>query len=160
MIRKAHSDDVSSFIALQSRVQEGAEIWGYGADSESTWSERNLAWSFVAANEGEIVGFIYCAPRTYSGECVFPAGSRILEIQELVVHPEHREHGYGLAASSQRSRASCTGRLLASARVFRREAFRRHSSLLSKLRVYPLVLGIDAAHRVLNRCQSTSGCDP
>jgi len=95
MIRSARPEDIVSFIALQRCVEDAGEIWGYAADPETKWSARSLAWSFVAVHDGQAVGFIYCEPREHAGECVFPARSRILEITELVVHPEHRDHGHG-----------------------------------------------------------------
>jgi len=58
VIRKAQSDDITSFVALQRLVAAAGEIWGYQADSEREWSGRSLQWSFVALDEEQPVGFI------------------------------------------------------------------------------------------------------
>jgi len=108
MIRAAASGDIAAFIALQRRLEQGDEIFGYHADSDSDWSARTFAWTFVAvANDGRTLGFIYCEPRAYEGECVFPAGSRVLEIVELVVDVEARDRGIGrelVAKAHERAR--------------------------------------------------------
>src|SRR5512146_2812277 len=96
MIRKATTEDVANIIALQESVAREKAIGGYGADSSKDWKKRDLSWTFVAVESERPVGFIYCAPRAYGGECVFTTRSRILEIVDLVVAPDargqHRGH--------------------------------------------------------------------
>ena len=108
MIRKATIDDIPSLIALQRSVEEENAIWGYGADSPEDWAKRDLTWAWLAIGEARPVGFVYCSPRPYSGECVFPASSRILELVDLVVTAPERSRGLGhelLAALQRRARA-------------------------------------------------------
>ena len=58
----------------------------------------------------EPVGFIYCVERPYRGECVFPEGSRILEIIELYVRPGSRHGGVGRQmVKAVQSRAEADG---------------------------------------------------
>jgi GNAT superfamily N-acetyltransferase len=91
-------------MALQRSTEEEDAVWGYSADSAEQWANRNLAWTLVGILHGKPVGFICCLPRPYSGECVFPAGSRILEILELHVAAGYRSQGLGskLVAAIQR----------------------------------------------------------
>ena len=107
MIRRATTDDIPSLVSLQESIEQEDAILGYGADSAETWSKRALDWTLIASREGLPVGFIHCLPRPYSGECVFPAESRILEIAELVVAKPHRSRGLGgelVAAIQEMSR--------------------------------------------------------
>jgi GNAT superfamily N-acetyltransferase len=103
MIRKCTSEDISDVVALQKSVERESAIWGYGADSPKDWEQRNLAWTFLALEAGRPVGFIYCAPRPHSYECVFPAESKILEIIDLVVASDARcqRLGHALVAVVQ-----------------------------------------------------------
>ena len=94
-MRKATQDDVPGMIALQTAVEEDDAIWGYGADRPEQWAKRDLVWSMVADGDGELRGFIYCHPRPYAGECVFPVGSKVLEIAELVIAERERNRGLG-----------------------------------------------------------------
>lgn len=80
---------------LQRSIEEENSIWGYCADSSDDWANRNLAWTLLAVVEAKPVGFIHCLPRPYSGECVFRADSRILEIVDLVVATPYRHRGLG-----------------------------------------------------------------
>jgi GNAT superfamily N-acetyltransferase len=104
MIRKAKTEDIPILIALQRSIEAENAIWGYSADSAGTWAKRDLAWALLATVETQPVGFVYCSPRPYSGECVFPDGSRILEIVDLVIAPPNRCRGLGheLLAAIQR----------------------------------------------------------
>jgi len=104
MIRKATSEDIPGMIALQRSVETESAIWGYVADSPDDWAKRDFTWTFLALVGTQPVGFIYCAPRPYSGECVFPAGSRILEIVDLVIAADTRRRRCGseLVAAVQR----------------------------------------------------------
>ena len=104
MIRKATTDDIPAMMALQRSIEEENAIWGYGADSAEEWAKRNLAWTLLGIVDGKPVGFIYCSPRQYSGECVFPAGSKILEIVDLIIAAAYRCQGLGreLVAAVQR----------------------------------------------------------
>ncbi len=94
-IRKANKADIAAVLAMQQDLASEGAIWGYGADSADVWNDRNLNWLFLAIDSYEPVGFIYCEERPYRGECVFPEGSRILEIIELYVRPESRHSGIG-----------------------------------------------------------------
>jgi len=104
MIRKATTEDIPDIIALQRSVEGENEIWGYQADSPEEWALRDLSWTFVALVGTQPVGFIYCCPMPYSGECVFPTESRILEIVDLVITQDARgqQHGHELVASIKR----------------------------------------------------------
>jgi GNAT superfamily N-acetyltransferase len=104
MIRKATTEDIPRMIALQKTAEAENAIWGYGADPLADWEQRDLTWTWVAIQDAERVGFIYCSPRPYSGECVFPASSEILEIVDLVVAADARCRGLGhaLVAALQR----------------------------------------------------------
>lgn len=95
MIRKATSDDIPGLMALQRSVEEENAIHGYRADSAEGWAARDLAWALVAVVEGQVVGFVYASPRPYSGECVFPARSTILEIVDLMIAESNRSRGLG-----------------------------------------------------------------
>lgn len=90
-------------VALQKSVEAENAIWGYGADAPEDWGQRDLAWAFLSIVGTQPVGFIYCLPRPYSGECVFPAGSQILEIVDLVVASDgrRRRRGHELVAAVQ-----------------------------------------------------------
>ncbi len=95
MIRKAIPEDIPDMVALQRAIEEEHALWGYGADSPEEWATRDLAWTWVATEDGELVGFILCAPRPYAGECVFPNESRVLEIVELAVAEAERDRALG-----------------------------------------------------------------
>lgn len=95
MIRKAQTEDIPVLVSLQEEVETERAIWGYGVDSPEEWAKRDLTWTFLAIDEARPVGFIYCSPRRYLGECVFPSNSNILEIVELVITSEERCHGFG-----------------------------------------------------------------
>jgi GNAT superfamily N-acetyltransferase len=94
-MRKATTDDIPGMIALQRAVEEDDAIWGYGSDPAEEWAKRDLTWSIVAFGDDDLRGFIYCEPRPYAGECVFAAGSKILEITELVIAECERNRGLG-----------------------------------------------------------------
>ena len=94
-IRKANEADIAAVLSMQEDLASEGAIWGYGSDSAEVWKNRDLDWLFVAIDGCESVGFIYCVERLYEGECVFPKGSRILEIVELYVRPESRHSGIG-----------------------------------------------------------------
>ena len=94
-IRKANKADIAAVLAMQQDLASEGAIWGYGADSADVWNDRNLNWLFLAIDSYEPVGFIYCEERPYEGECVFPEGSRILEIVELYVRPDSRQSRIG-----------------------------------------------------------------
>lgn len=104
MIRKATTEDIPGMIVLQRSVEAESAIWGYAADSSEDWAKRDLAWTFLAMVGTRPRGFIYCSPRPCSGECVFPAGSRILEIVDLFIAADARCRGLGheLVATLQR----------------------------------------------------------
>ena len=101
MIREATTADIAYMVALERSVESENSIWGYVADSEENWENRDLAWTLVYVVEEQIAGFIHCSPRPYSGECVFPAGSKILEIVDLAVAMPYRRRriGYELVAA-------------------------------------------------------------
>lgn len=103
MIRRATIDDIPVMIALQISVEDEHAIWGHVAASPEDWAKRDLAWTHLAVVAGEAVGLIHCQPRPYSGECVFPSGSKILEIVDLFVAEPHRGQGlgHGLVAAIQ-----------------------------------------------------------
>ena len=94
-IRKSNKADIAAVLSMQEDLASEGAIWGYGPDSAEVWKNRDLDWLFVAIDSCESVGFIYCVERLYEGECVFPTGSRILEIVELYVRPESRHSGIG-----------------------------------------------------------------
>ena len=94
-IRNANKADIAAVLAMQKNLASEGAIWGYGPDSAEVWNDRDLDWLFLAIDGCESVGFIYCEERPYRGECVFPEGSRILEIVELYVRPESRHSGIG-----------------------------------------------------------------
>lgn len=95
MIKKVKTDDIPSLVRLQRSIEKENTIWGYCADSTEDWAKRNLAWTLLAIFEDKPVGFIHCLPRPYSGECVFPGDSRILEIVDLIVAKPYRCRGLG-----------------------------------------------------------------
>jgi len=95
MIREATHDDIPALVALQKAIEDENAIRGYQADSADDWSERDLTWTLVAVVGTRVIGFVYCAPRPYAGECVFPPGSRILEIADLLVAEPSRSQGLG-----------------------------------------------------------------
>ena len=94
-IRKSNKADIAAVLSMQEDLASEGAIWGYGPDSAEVWKNRDLDWLFVAIDSCESVVFIYCVERLYEGECVFPKGSRILEIVELYVRPESRHSGIG-----------------------------------------------------------------
>ena len=94
-IQKANLDDIDSIISMQLDLASEGVIYGYVADMAKEWNERDLEWVYLSMNEGNAVGFIYCADRPYEGECIFPANSQILEIIELYVCPAFRHRGIG-----------------------------------------------------------------
>ncbi len=94
-IRKANEADIAAILSMQEDLTSEGAIWGYGSDSVEVWNNRDLDWLFLAIDGCESVGFIYCEERPYEGECVFPEGSRILEIIELYVRPQSRHSGIG-----------------------------------------------------------------
>lgn len=95
MIRRAQSSDIPALVALQQEVEAADALWGYGTDAPAEWATRDLAWTLVAVDGARSVGFIYGSPRLHAGECVFPAGSRILEIVEIIVTARERDRGLG-----------------------------------------------------------------
>jgi len=108
MIRKVTTEDIPSMVALQRSIEAESSMFGYTADSSIGWAKRDLAWTFLALVGTQPVGFIYSAPRPYSGECVFPVGSRILEIVDLVVAADARGGRFGhelVTAVQQQARA-------------------------------------------------------
>ncbi len=94
-LRKAGLKDLDTIVSMQQALASESAIWGYRSDSVEAWNGRNLDWLFLAVDNDESIGFIYCAERPYRGESVFPEGSRILEIVELYVRPEARHGGSG-----------------------------------------------------------------
>ena len=94
-IRGANKADIAAVLSMQEDLTSEGAIWGYGSDSAEEWNDRDLDWLFLAIDGCEPVGFIYCEERPYRGECVFPEGSRILEIIELYVRPQSRHSGIG-----------------------------------------------------------------
>jgi len=104
MIRRATTEDIPDLIVLQRSIEEENAIWGYRADSPGDWAKRDLGWTLVAIRDARFRGFICCSPRPYSGECVFPAGSKILEIVDLIIAGDDRCGGLGheLVAAAQR----------------------------------------------------------
>jgi GNAT superfamily N-acetyltransferase len=95
MLRKATQDDIPRMIALQKAVEEDDVLWGYAADSLKQWVQRDLSWSIVVDCGGDLGGYIYCHPRPYAGECIFPADSKVLEIAELLIADGQRNRGLG-----------------------------------------------------------------
>ena len=95
MIRKARAADIPSLVALQTSSEEENCVLGYRADSADEWVKRDLAWTLIAFHGANPVGFVYCRPRPYSGECVFPDDSRILEIVDLIIAKPCRGRGLG-----------------------------------------------------------------
>ena len=95
MIRKATTDDIPDMVALQKFVEGENSISGYRADTPEVWGKRDLAWTMVATSDGKTKGFIHCHPKPYSGECIFPIDSRILEIVDLVIEGHERSRGLG-----------------------------------------------------------------
>ena len=95
MIRIARTEDIPKLMDLQRSIEEEDSIRAYCADSAEDWAQRDLAWTLLATVEGKPVGFIHCLPRPYSGECVFPADSKILEIVDLIVATPYRCRGLG-----------------------------------------------------------------
>ena len=95
MIRKAHPEDIPKLVEMQQAVEAEEAIHGYQADDTADWDERELKWTLVAVEGDGVIGFIHCLPRPYDGECVFPVGSRILEILDLIVLPPYRGKGIG-----------------------------------------------------------------
>ena len=109
MIREARTEDITDIVALERSVESENTIWGYCADSAEGWANRDLSWTLLAVVEEQLVGFVHCSPRPYSGECVFPVGSKILEIVDLVVAMPYRCQRLGhklVAAVRQRARNS------------------------------------------------------
>jgi GNAT superfamily N-acetyltransferase len=105
-IRKATEDDIPALVGLQRAIEAENAIWGYRADAAETWAERDLSWTLIAVAGTQPVGFVYCAPRPCTGECVFPDGGKVLEIVDLAVVQEHRHCGLGhqlVAAIEQRA---------------------------------------------------------
>ncbi len=94
-ITQTKADDIPTLISLQKQLEKEDVIFGYRADSEEDWTKRCLEWSFVASENSNLVGFIYCCPRKYEGECLFSSDSQILEIVEFFVIKEFRHCGIG-----------------------------------------------------------------
>ena len=94
-IRKGNDGDITGILLMQKDLASESAIWGYGPDSVEVWNDRDLDWLFLAMDGCKPVGFIYCVERPYGDECVFPEGSRILEIVELYVRPGSRHRGLG-----------------------------------------------------------------
>lgn len=94
-IREATPEDIHDIVALQQALEAEGAIHGYRADPAEQWARRDLRWVLLAVSEGSIRGFVYCAPRPPEGECVFPDGSKVLEIAELVIAPSSRRGGWG-----------------------------------------------------------------
>ena len=110
MIRAALPEDIPSIVVLQKSIEAEDAIWGYGADAAKDWAGRDLTYTLVARDDAGLQGFIDCCPRPYEGECVFPSGSQILEITELVVAPGERGRGLGHAlVEAARRRANAAG---------------------------------------------------
>ena len=95
MIRHAKADDIASIAALQGAVENERAIWGYVEESREEWAKRDFSWTYVAVDGARLLGFVHCLPRPYSGECVFPAESKILEIVDLIIAPDARNGGLG-----------------------------------------------------------------
>jgi GNAT superfamily N-acetyltransferase len=107
MIRKATPEDISALVALQRSIEDEGAIWGYHADSAEEWAHRDLSWTLLAIEQDQIIGFVYCCRRPYSGECVFPQEAKILEIVDLIVATQNRRQGLGhefLAALQRQAR--------------------------------------------------------
>lgn len=97
MTRAVTELDIPALIEMQRALAAEGALWGYVADSASVWAGRELTWTLLAEHEGQPVGFIHAAPRDYTGECVFSAEDRILEIVEFYVAETHRNQGTGQA---------------------------------------------------------------
>lgn len=94
-IRSAQTTDLDTLIALQKDLEVEQAIWGFGADPREEWEGLDLDWIFVAEDDGRLVGYVTCVARPHKGECVFPEGSKIVEILELYVRPASRSRGVG-----------------------------------------------------------------
>lgn len=94
-IRTAKKSDLHSLSSMQKLLESEGAIWGFGADPIQEWEALDLNWLLVAEEDELPVGYVFCVPREYKGECVFPEGSRILEILEIYVRPASRRDGVG-----------------------------------------------------------------
>lgn len=120
VVRPAAAGDLPAIVALQEEIAAEGSIRGYRPDPLEDWLARDLSWTWVATTATGVAGMITCRERPFAGECVFPSGSRILEIVDLFVTRAHRQHGIGrrLVATAQdaaRSRGYTHLRLLSAA---------------------------------------------
>ena len=94
-IRQATELDLPSIQALQQQIELEDTLWGFEADGIDEWDTRDLKWTLAAFEYEHLVGFIYCEPRPFEGECVFNEQSQILEIVELCVSKQYRHRRFG-----------------------------------------------------------------
>jgi GNAT superfamily N-acetyltransferase len=95
MIRRAEVTDVSGISRLQRVVEAEQCLWGFHADAAEVWRSRDLSWTLLHDVDGDVVAFVHCLPKTYRGAAIYPAGSRVLEVVELMVAPSHRGQEVG-----------------------------------------------------------------
>lgn len=95
-ILAAVESDIPGMVALQRLVEAEDSIHGYRADAEEDWTRRDLSFTWVAERGGCLAGLIHGAPRDEPA-AVFPAGSRVLEVVELLVASAARDCGVGRA---------------------------------------------------------------
>ena len=97
-IRSARGGDLAAVFDLFDRWVTEGESHGMRAPRPGDLETHLGPYFWVAAVDGDVVGFCYASPRTSEGQgAMLGEGERYLEIDDLYVRPDHRDKGVAAA---------------------------------------------------------------
>lgn len=88
-------ENINEVIKLQQIWVHENITFGFMCDTYEDFAKCINDYSFVAVNDGEVVGFIDAEIKTDNEYNIFPIGSNYLVINDLYVKPEYRNNKIG-----------------------------------------------------------------
>lgn len=94
-IRKALKNDISSVIELQKEWQEESITYGFCMANEIDIENSLNDYYFVLVVNGIIEGYVSGNVRIANNMNIFSENEKYIEIDDLYIRKEHRNHDYG-----------------------------------------------------------------